>query len=84
VHFSRSLCTNVAREAWHSAGTGLRRDTCWQSSVTRYTGSPGSAVGISSLSGILRGLPYMSSATNACMSSLYFYFSFFYMNVRVI
>jgi hypothetical protein len=29
MHFLRSLCTNVAREAWRAAGTGPRRVKCW-------------------------------------------------------
>jgi hypothetical protein len=68
--FSRLLCTNVAREAWCAAGTGLRRPMCWQSWVVRCTGFTGSAIGASSSLGILRGLPYTRSATDVCRSSL--------------
>jgi hypothetical protein len=70
VHFSRSLYTNVAREAWPAAGSGQRRSICCQSSVMRCAGSIGLAVGVSSLPGVLRGVPYMSSVTDACRSSL--------------
>jgi hypothetical protein len=71
MHFSRSLCTNVAGDAWRAAETGLRRAMYWWSPVKRCAGSTGSAVRVSSLPGILRGSPYMSSATEACRPSLY-------------
>jgi hypothetical protein len=70
VHFSRSLCTNVAGEAWRAAGSGLRRAMCWRSLVMGSAGSTGLALGISSSPGILKGSPYTSSATDACRSSL--------------
>jgi hypothetical protein len=70
VHLWRSLCTNVAGEAWRAAGTGLRRAMCRRSCVMRCSGSAGSAVGVSSSPGILRGSPYTSSATDACRSAL--------------
>jgi hypothetical protein len=31
VQLLRSLCTNVAGDAWRAAGTGLRRAMCWRS-----------------------------------------------------
>jgi hypothetical protein len=62
VHFSRSLCTNVAREAWRAAGTSVGRAMCWRSSMMRCAGSTGSAVGVSNSPGILSGSPYTSSA----------------------
>jgi hypothetical protein len=43
---------------------------CWQSSVMRNAGSSGLALGVSRLLAILRGLPYTSSATDACGSTL--------------
>jgi hypothetical protein len=55
VQLQRSLCTSVAGEAWRTARTGLRQATCWQSCVTRCTGSTGSVVGVSSLPGTLSG-----------------------------
>jgi hypothetical protein len=62
---------NVAGKAWHySAGTALRRDICWWSSVMRCTGSTGSAVGVGISPGILRGSPYMSSDSDDRRSSL--------------
>jgi hypothetical protein len=70
MNFLRSLCTNVAREAWRAAGTGLRRAICWRSSVVRCAESTGSAVRVSSSPGILRGSPYTNSSTDACRCSL--------------
>jgi hypothetical protein len=70
VHFSRSLCTNVAWEVRRAAGTGLRWAMCWRSSVKKCAGSTGSAAGVGSSLGILRGSPYTSSATDARRSSL--------------
>jgi hypothetical protein len=66
VHLSRSPCTNIAWEVWRAAGTGVRQTMCWQSSLITCVGSTGSAIGVSSLLGILRGLPYMSSDTDVC------------------
>jgi hypothetical protein len=42
----RSLCTNVAEEAWCDARTGLRRPYDG-AAVMRCAGSTGSAVGVS-------------------------------------
>jgi hypothetical protein len=66
----RSLCMNAADEVWHTAGTGLRRAMWWQSCVMRCTVSTESAVRVCSLPRIVRGSPYISSATDACRSAL--------------
>jgi hypothetical protein len=68
VQSQRSLCTNVAGEACRGAGTGLRRAMCRRICVMRWAGS---AAGVSSSSGICRGLPYTSSATDASKSALH-------------
>jgi hypothetical protein len=70
VHFSRSLCTNVAGVACCAAGTGLWRAMSWRSCVMRCVEFIGSAIGASSLPGILKGSPYKSSVTAACRPSL--------------
>jgi hypothetical protein len=71
VQSRRSLCTNVAGEAWRAAGTGLRRVMCRRSCAMRWAGSAGSAAGVSSSPGMRRGSPYRSSATDASRSALY-------------
>jgi hypothetical protein len=52
-----------------AAGTGLRRAMCWRSSEMRSAGSLGLVPGVSSSPGILRGSPYMSSATDASLAT---------------
>jgi hypothetical protein len=70
VQLRRSLCTKVPGLAWYVAGTGLRRAMCWRSCVMRCADSTGCAIGVSSLPRILRGSPYMTSATDDCRSAL--------------
>jgi hypothetical protein len=70
VQIWRSLCTNVDGKAWCATGTGLRRAMYRRSFVMRCAGSTGSAVGVSSSPGILRGSTYTSSATDACTPAL--------------
>jgi hypothetical protein len=36
VHFSRSLCMNVAGETWFAAGIGLRLAKCWRVLVDTF------------------------------------------------
>jgi hypothetical protein len=76
-HLSYAWCTPllscVAVENhvnFYNIFIGLRRAMCWRSWVMRCAGSTESAVGVSSSLGILRGLPYTSSATNAYRSAL--------------
>jgi hypothetical protein len=70
VHFSMLRCMNVAVEAWRVAEISLGWAMFWRSLVIRCIGATGSAVRVSSSPGIRRGSPYMSSATDACRSSL--------------
>jgi hypothetical protein len=70
VHFSRSLCMNVAGEVWRVAGTGLRQAMCWRNWVIRCAGSTGYAIRLSNSPRILRCSSYMSSVIDAYRSSL--------------
>jgi hypothetical protein len=51
VQSRRSLCTNVAGEAWHAAGSGLRRAMRRQSCAMRWAASAESAAGAVALRG---------------------------------